>query len=211
MNQTDRNKQKESKPGFWSRERYSQILALMLVLGISFLLLLHRDKVIELGSYSYLGAFLISMITCASIIVPLPGLVLVTILGAILNPFWVGIASGLGGTIGEMTGYGLGYGGRLAVEHIGFYSRTVGWMKKWGGILIFLLALIPNPLFDVAGATAGLLRFPLWKFVVYGAAGRIPKHILFAYLGTWGIPYLPFLSMSGFLGGIVSLLLNDLS
>jgi membrane protein YqaA with SNARE-associated domain len=64
-------------------------------------------------------------------------------------------------------------------------------MKRWGSLTIFVLALIPNPLFDIAGAIAGLLRFPLWKFLLVGAAGRIPKHIFFAYSGVWLSHLLP--------------------
>ena len=187
MNQTDNNTQKR----FWSREKYLQILALLFVLALCTVLLLHREKVAELGVYGYLGVFLISLITCSSIVVPVPGWIMVATLGAILNPILVGVVSGLGGTIGEMTGYLLGYGGRVAVANVGVYSRMVQWMKKWGSVTIFILALIPNPLFDVAGAAAGVLRFPLWKFLLFGAAGRIPKHIFFAYTGVWGLQFIP--------------------
>jgi len=68
---------------------------------------------------------------------------------------------------------------------------VVGWMGKWGDLTIFVLALLPNPLFDVAGLAAGALRYPLWKFLLIGAAGRLPKHILFSYLGYWGIHVFP--------------------
>ena len=86
-----------------------------------------------------------------------------------------------------MTGYFLGYGGRAAFENINLYQRMEYSMKRWGAITLFILALIPNPLFDVAGAVAGALRFPLWKFLLYGGAGRIMKHIIFAFAGSWGI------------------------
>ena len=181
----------KTKKRFWAKERYLQILALLFVLALSVFLLLNREKVAELEVYGYLGVFLISIITCSSIVVPVPGWILVAALGAILNPVLVGIVSGLGGTLGEMTGYLLGYGGRLAVDNVGLYNRMVRWMKRWGSATIFILALIPNPLFDLAGATAGLLRFPIWKFLLFGAAGRIPKHILFAYIGVWGFHLLP--------------------
>ena len=125
--------------------------------------------------------------------IPVPGWVIIATLGAILNPILVGVISGIGGTIGELTGYFLGYGGRMAVDQTGIYPKMVQWMKKWGSLTIFILALIPNPLFDIAGAVAGMLRYPLWKFLLLGAAGRIPKHIFFAYTGILGIHLLPFL------------------
>src|SRR4030043_202561 len=176
---------KVKKP-FWTRERYLQILALLFVIALSVLIIINRQKVAELEEYGFLGVFLISVISSASIVLPVPSWILVATLGAILNPVLVGIVSGVGGTIGEMTGYLLGYGGRLAVVNVGLYARMVKWMKRWGSATIFELALIPNPLFDLAGAAAGLLRFPVWKFLLFGAAGRIPKHILFAYIGVWG-------------------------
>jgi len=176
----------KTKKRFWTRERYLQIFALLFVVALSVFLFLNRDKVAGLEVYGYLGVFIISIITCSSIVVPVPGWILVATLGAILNPVLVGIVSGIGGTIGEMTGYLLGYGGRLAVDNVGLYARMVRWMKRWGSPTIFVLALIPNPFFDLAGAAAGLLRLPVWKFLLFGAAGRIPKHILFAYIGVWG-------------------------
>ncbi len=179
----------KARKQFWTRERYLQIIALLFVLALSALIFVNRDKVAELEIYGYLGIFLISVITCSSIVVPVPGWILVATMGAILNPVLVGIISGFGGTIGEMTGYLLGYGGRLAIENANIYDRLVHWMKKWGSATIFVLALVPNPFFDVAGAAAGMLRFPLWKFILLGAAGRIPKHILFAYIGTWGLQF----------------------
>lgn len=179
------------KRRFWSKERYLQILALVLVIALSILILSNRGKILALQTYSYLGVFLVSLITCSSILVPVPGWILIAVMGTILNPMLVGIISGIGGTIGEITGYLLGYGGRLVMDNFNVYSRMVQWMKKWGGITIFVLALIPNPAFDLAGAAAGSLRFPVWKFLLYGALGRIPKHILFAYTGYWGIRLLP--------------------
>jgi membrane protein YqaA with SNARE-associated domain len=178
------------KKPFWTRERYLQILALIFVIAMSVFLVIHRAKVVQLQGYGYLGVFLISIISSASIIIPVPSWILVAALGAILNPVLVGIVSGVGGTIGEMTGYVLGYGGRLAIDNVALYNRMVKWMKRWGSVTIFVLALIPNPLFDVAGAAAGLLRFPVWKFIIFGAAGRIPKNIFFAYIGVWGLHFL---------------------
>jgi uncharacterized membrane protein YdjX (TVP38/TMEM64 family) len=134
------------KKRFWTRERYLQILALLFVVALSVFIILNRQKVGELEEWGYLGVFLISIISSASIVLPVPGWILVATMAFTLNnPLLVGIVSGLGGTIGEMTGYLLGYGGRLAVENVGIYTRMVQWMKRWGSVTIFVLALIPNP------------------------------------------------------------------
>ena len=191
MNKTSKHTQRagdKTEKRFWTRERYLQILALLFVVALSVFLLLNRDKVAELQVYGYLGVFIISIITCSSIVVPVPGWILIaTMAFALNNPFLVGIVSGLGGTIGEMTGYLLGYGGRLAVDNVGLYTRMVRWMKRWGSVTIFVLALIPNPLFDVAGIAAGALRIPVWKFLLAAGAGKIIKAVVTAFAGAGSI------------------------
>jgi membrane protein YqaA with SNARE-associated domain len=176
--------------GFWHRERLHQISALLFVLFLCSLIYIFRNAIEGLEGYGYLGAFLIPLFCCATIIVPVPGLIVVFTLGAVLNPFLVGLISGVGGTIGEMSGYLLGYSGRAAIENIGLYQRVENSMKRWGALPLFVLALIPNPLFDIAGAVAGALRFPLWKFIVYSGAGRIIKHTFVAFAGAWGMEFI---------------------
>jgi membrane protein YqaA with SNARE-associated domain len=165
-------------------------MAVVLSLGITVFIFVFADRVTWLGTYGYLGAFVISLLATATIIIPAPGWLSVVALAAVLNPFWVGVASMLGGTIGEMNGYLLGFGGRAAVEKVRGYPRIEGWMRRWGGWTIFVLALIPNPLFDVAGMASGALRFPVWKFIVFGGAGRFFKNMAYAYGGAWGLHHL---------------------
>jgi len=50
-----------------------------------------------------------------------------------------------------------------------------------------VLAVIPNPIFDVGGMIAGALRLPLCKFLVGCAAGKVIKNIIFALAGYYGI------------------------
>jgi membrane protein YqaA with SNARE-associated domain len=179
------------KKSFWNRDTILQIVSLVFVLGLSAVLIWQHERVEALASLGYAGIFIVSALGSASLVIPVPGLAFTVTFGAILNPFWVGLLSGLGATIGEITGYLLGYSGRMAIHETHPYSRMVGWMSKWGDLTIFLLALLPNPLFDIAGITAGMLKYPLWRFILLGAAGRIPKHILFAYLGHWGVGFFP--------------------
>jgi membrane protein YqaA with SNARE-associated domain len=170
------------------------LLVVVIVGGILYLYWQHPEKIDELESWGYLGAFIIAALSAATIVVPVPGLIIVFTLGAVLNPWLVGLISGIGGTLGELTGYLLGYSGRVAIKNMKLYRRVEGWMTRWGGITIFVLAAIPNPVFDIAGAVAGASRFPLWKFCVYGGAGRIIKHTLVAFAGAWGLEFI-----SGFL------------
>jgi membrane protein YqaA with SNARE-associated domain len=193
MNELDNNKPDESGEPGWFRRNINYLAGLLVVIvvmgGILYLYWQFPEKIDELKTYGYLGAFVVSALSAATIIVPVPGLIVVFTLGAVLNPWLVGIISGIGGTLGELTGYLLGYSGRVAIKNMRLYHRMEYWMRRWGGITIFVLAAIPNPVFDIAGAVAGALRFPLWKFCVYGGFGRIIKHTLVAFAGYWGMEY----------------------
>jgi len=193
----------ETTQGFWNKDRILQVVTLVFVIALFLVIIWQRKNIAEfsiwLARYAglkYVGIFVLSMAASATLIIPIPGLAMTSALGAISpdpwDPLWVGIASGLGATIGEFTGYMLGYSGRMAMPYNKTYERVVGWMAKWGNWTIFLLALIPNPLFDIAGMASGILKYPAWKFMLIGAAGRLPKHILFSYLGYWGIHAMPF-------------------
>src|SRR6056297_2662258 len=69
-----------------------------------------------IGAYGYLGVFIVSLISSASIILPLPGFAVIFASGAFLDPFWVAVISGIGFAIGDLTGVLLGRGGRKALE-----------------------------------------------------------------------------------------------
>jgi len=64
---------------------------------------------------------------------------------------------------------------------------------RWSDLLIVILALIPNPFFDMAGIAAGTLKIPIWRFYIFCALGSILKMLAFAYGGfhiinTWFKP-----------------------
>lgn len=194
--------QATTKKPFLNKDHILQIVSLLFVVVLVVVLIWQREAISEFAlvmakywGLKYLAIFVVSLAASATLVIPIPGLALTSLIGAVsagpLDPLWVGIASGLGASIGETTGYLLGYSGRMAIPDTKNYEKVVGWMSKWGNLTIFLLALIPNPLFDLAGIAAGILKYPLWKFFVIGTLGRLPKHILFAYLGYWGIHIIP--------------------
>jgi uncharacterized membrane protein YdjX (TVP38/TMEM64 family) len=52
---------------------------------------------------------------------------------------------------------------------------------------MFVMSVIPNPLFDVAGAVAGVVRMPLGRFFLAVLAGKIIKDMYMAAVGDFGI------------------------
>ena len=161
-----------------------RILAIVLVIGLTVLLYIYRDQVSQLGAFGYPGIFLVSMLSNASIILPIPGVLFTSAMGAVFNPWWVSLAAGSGATLGELSGYTAGFSGQGIIENREWYNKVSGWIKKYGDITIFVLALIPNPLFDIGGMVAGALRMPLWRFLFWCWLGKIGKMLIFAFGGS---------------------------
>lgn len=168
---------------FLSRKLYLRILLILVVIAITATVFVFRDQVADLETYGYLGAFLIAVVTSATIILPVPGIVLIAGLGASFDPVLIGLAAGAGSALGELTGYMAGFSGQVVFENSRFYPRLERWMRRRGFIAITVLSFVPNPFFDVAGATAGALRFPLWKFLLACFVGKAVRYSLVAWLG----------------------------
>jgi membrane protein YqaA with SNARE-associated domain len=147
-----------------------------------------------LGAYGYLGAFLISILGGATIIVPVPMLAVVFALGRVMEyPWLVGIANGLGETVGALTIYMTGYGGGSALyNHThgrlqSSYEKLIQLMERRGWLILFVLAAVLNPFFYPAALAAGALRFGAKRYLLITCAGKIIKGLTVAYAGYWGL------------------------
>jgi membrane protein YqaA with SNARE-associated domain len=159
-------------------------IAIVAALAIA---LYFRDHLRDLEQYGYAAVFLVGLISNATLILPVPGLAVSSVLGSVFNPWIVGLVAGAGQALGELTGYMAGYSGQSWLAEHPRYRWLVLRTQRYGVVAIFLLALLPNPLFDVAGMAAGALRLPVWKFLLSCAAGKVIKNILFAVAGSYGI------------------------
>ena len=168
----------------------TQVILLIFLLGLLITaatsMYMYRDRVAELANYGYLGAFLISLICSATFILPVPGMLLIFPLGAAFQPVLVGLAAGMGGTIGEITGYTLGHSGRRLMPNNKLYVKAEKWMKKWGTMTIFIFALVPPLPIDIVVMIAGTLRFPIWKLFLACLFGKTLLCIGMAFAGAWG-------------------------
>jgi len=174
---------------FLSRKLYLRILTILVVIAITATIFVFRDQVADLETYGYLGAFLIAVATSATIILPVPGIVLIFTLGESLNPVLLGFVAGSGSALGEITGYMAGFSGQVVFENSRFYPRLEQWMRRRGFIVISILSFVPNPFFDVAGATAGALKYPLWKFLLACFLGKTVRYILVAFAGAYTLEW----------------------
>jgi membrane protein YqaA with SNARE-associated domain len=187
MEAGEEHQAKAAKRPFLSRELYLRILVLILVLGVTVSIFVFRDRVANLAGYGYLGAFLISLLSSATIILPVPGIAVIFALGATYDPYLVGLAAGVGSALGELSGYMAGYSGQGVFKKSKTYLRMERWMRRRGSMVILVLAFVPNPIFDLAGAAAGILKYPIWKFLLFCFLGKTPRSILVAFAGAWAL------------------------
>jgi membrane protein YqaA with SNARE-associated domain len=162
------------------------VLVILAIFAVSLWLALNPEWVMRLGRWGYIGAFLISAVASATIILPAPGIAVVIAMAEALDPVLLGIIAGVGSAIGELTGYVAGASGRAFVpekQRLQF-ERLQNLTNRYGALLLFFLAAIPFPLFDFAGIIAGMMRMNALLFVVTVALGKSIKYVIMILVGA---------------------------
>lgn len=161
------------------------VAAIAIVLNIIAYLMIPPDFAYRLGSLGYIGVFLITLVSNATIVVPIPYFGLVAALSPGLSMVGVGIAGALGSVIGESVSFFVGRSGRGVVEQTWFYR----WVQRqlehpWRAfVVLFALSAPPNPAFDIAGLTAGAMGLPYWLFLSAVFLARLVRFGIVAFLG----------------------------
>jgi len=146
--------------------------ALALLSGMFLFIPIEWEKV---GAWGYLGVFVVTFIATASFILPIPYLLIVARAGMYLDPTLLSAVAGVAGALGELTGYAIGVSGRDLIAKGKWYEKSNHWMVTYGFWCVAFFAFIPNPFFDAIGFAAGVLRYPLWKFVIACFIGKALK------------------------------------
>lgn len=172
-------------------ETLSLVTVAALIAALAVLSFFIDIDVRHLERLGYAGLFAISFIGAASVVVPMPGFAAVVGGGALLDPIAgipapvvVGLTAGLAEALGEFSGYAMGFGGTPMLERRRLYRLFYRWTRRYGMLAMFGFAVVPNPLFDVAGVAAGALRIPLWKFFTSVLVGKIVKDMYVAGAGA---------------------------
>ena len=165
------------------------LFVVLITAGIFYFYREFPEKVDELRSYSYLGAFIISVTFNATLILPAGNMVILVALGANLpmpGPVIVGLVGGTGAAIGEMTGYIAGRSGRSLLARGSLYHRVETWVHRWGGLTIFVFSIVPL-VFDLVGIAAGAMRYRFWKFLLFCWLGRMVLYVTVITLVALGL------------------------
>jgi len=150
-----------------------------------------KEIFVNLISFGYSGIFLITLIGYSTILFPLPVAIFVFGAGGFLNPLIVGIVAGFGAALGEMTSYGVGFGGRKLIfnqkesERI---KKITNFLKRKGAFFAILgIAAIPFFGGDLLGISAGFLKYDFKKFLLASFIGKSILHLIIAFAGFFGI------------------------
>jgi membrane protein YqaA with SNARE-associated domain len=148
---------------------------------------------LNLENIGYGGVWIVSFIAAGSVILPVPGPIVVCAAAAPylgLNPLIIGTVSASAEALGEMTGYLAGLSGRSLLERNKYYPRVHRLVVRRGGVILFIGAIIPNPLFDVIGIAAGSIGYPIKRFLSVVFVAKAIKSTGIAYACFWGIDWI---------------------
>lgn len=165
------------------------IAIFILSILLSFGLFVFRDNFKEASSLGLFGIFLINFLSGLSFFLPAPSFLTVFSGGAVYPPILVALVSSLGATLGDMIYFVMGYTGRMIIsakiENKILYKTFQSLFKKYGTLIVFVLALIPNPLFDGIGLVAGVFTYSPYKFFIVVMLGRFLRYFLLAGVGSY--------------------------
>ncbi len=178
----------EHKPS----RNFVRVVILVLLGGLMVVIAFNMDKLDleKFRNWGYAGVFSMAMIGSSTIILPIPHLAFTFTMGAVLNPWLVGLCAGFGDGLGEITGYVAGYAVEDLAERSRLYVLLESWMRQNGDLTIFVLSLLPVPFFDLAAMAGGVVGYPLWRFMLATWSGKTIKAIVAAWGGYYGIGWI---------------------
>ncbi len=173
------------RPGWVLQFRIFLFLTIVIVV----VMVLLRAWISQLGAWGYAGAFIISLLSNATIFFPAPGVAVIVMMAQDYNPLLLGLAAGVGGTLGAGTSYYAGVIGGRALAPNGFYRLCARAMGRVGALIIFLFTLLPFLPMDAASIVAGGIRYPFRRYLLWMGIAHVLKMTTITYTAasstTW--------------------------
>jgi uncharacterized membrane protein YdjX (TVP38/TMEM64 family) len=139
------------------------------------------------------------LLLLADLLLPIPGTIVMSALGAVYG-FWIGgLLSAIGSMLAGMLGYGVGrfFDEKFAKRWLGEkdFEKGKTLFDRSGALVVAMSRALPI-LPEVLACMAGLLRMPFGTFVIALACGSVPMGFLFAWIGmvgreqpAWGLAF----------------------
>jgi membrane protein YqaA with SNARE-associated domain len=164
-------------------------ISLVITVAICILVALYWEDFTSFAKYGYVGVLVISLLAGITLFVPVPSVLVVFTLGAVLNPVLIGLIAGFGEAVGSMMVYVTGLTGARPMHALdsNVMKKFQIWMKTRGALSVFAMSAIFNPLFYPFTALAGMMHFGWWRFFLLCLAGKAVKNTLVAGAGFYGV------------------------
>jgi membrane protein YqaA with SNARE-associated domain len=148
----------------------------------------------------YPGAFIVSFLGCATILLPFPYVGVPFILGGLrnlaldafaFNPMIVGLVAGVGAALGEMISYLIGYGGGALIseDQKNGFRDFVQKRPRTTPLVLWFLAVTPIP-DDVLLVPLGAARYSWWRVFVPQLLGKTMFLTAIAWAGQIGMDWI---------------------
>lgn len=129
------------------------------------------------------GIFLASMLSHLTMVARDLFVPLFIPLTALYHPVLLGFSAGVGGAIGDVSAYALGWGVSESLEGKSKTEDLVGrWVSRYGLWAILVVAATPLPDLPIV-MLAGSRRLPLKRLLVIEAAGKTALYSVGAFFG----------------------------
>ena len=170
------------------KNKYYAITVFISSILLSTVFFVYRDFFKHALSLGLLGLFIVNFVSSAGFFVSGPAFLTIITGGNLYPPILVALVAAFGACLGDMLGYVFGHSGRRLTKKKLDRHKAVRFLEKnfhrHGGLIIFLLAIIPNPFFDAVGILAGVLNYPPLKFFTIMLIGRFLRYWLLAKFGS---------------------------
>lgn len=139
--------------------------------------------------YGYWGGFISSVLSNATIMIPVPNTAIILVVAAAgLNPWLLGFLAGIGAGLGELTSYVVGFFGyKLSREKFREQAKALRHLlenRPWfTNILLFLVGALPIP-DDIFMIPLGVIRYNIFKAMLPFMVGKIVITTVIALFGA---------------------------
>lgn len=156
-----------------------EILFVVIIIVLSVVIFLMRDKIGEVSDVGYIGLFLICFLANSTVLLPAPSLMIAASCALIMKPILVALSAALGSTLGEFVGYVFGTITKdLSPKFQKLLDKLASKVRNQT-VLVFVLAVLPLPLFDIVGIYSGGTKMNLIKFSVACFIGKFIKLLVY--------------------------------
>lgn len=162
-----------------------EVVFFILILALSVLIFVNRERITNVSNISYLGLLGLCFLANSTVLLPAPSLVIAASCATVMNPWLVAVFAAVGSSLGEFVGYAFGSVSKeLSPGFQKILDKLVARIKN-GYLLVFLLALLPLPLFDIIGIYSGGTKMNPVAFFVICFVGKFIKLLFYVNAFGW--------------------------